>query len=98
MLANYMPVSILSILSKIVERVVFDQLNEYLVSNQLLYKFQSGFRSSYSTDTCLIHLHDHIRSQCDKGYYTGMVLIDLQKAFDTVDHTITKTQSTWHGQ
>ncbi len=42
----------------------------------------------YSTDTCLIHLTDHIRVQMAKGNYTGMVLLDLQKAFDTVDHNI----------
>ena len=54
----------------------------------MLYEFQSGFRSAYSTDTCLIHLFDHIKSQTAKGLYTGMVMIDLQKAFDTVDHQI----------
>lgn len=51
-------------------------------------QFQSGFRSSYSTDTCLIHLFDHIKSQTAKGLYTGMIMLDLQKAFDTVDHEI----------
>ena len=50
--------------------------------------FQSGFRPSFSTDTCLIHLSDYIRKEWDKGNYTGMVVLDLQKAFDTVNHTI----------
>ena len=54
----------------------------------MLYELQSGFRSAYSTDTCLIHLFDHIKSQTSKGLFTGMVMIDLQKAFDTVDHQI----------
>ena len=54
----------------------------------MLYEFQSGFRSSYSTDTCLIHLSDFIKLECDKGNYTGMVMLDLQKAFDTVNHEI----------
>ena len=49
---------------------------------------QSGFRNSYSTDTCLIHLMDHIRNNSAKGLYTGMIMIDLQKAFDTVDHQL----------
>ena len=61
---------------------------EYLDSNRLLYELQSGFRSSFSTDSCLIHLSDFIRKQQDKGYYTGMVILDLQKAFDTVNHKI----------
>ena len=44
--------------------------------------------SSYSTDTCLTHLTDYIKSEQDKGNLIGMVLLDLQKAFDTVDHNI----------
>ena len=51
-----------------------------------MYKFQSGFRGSFSTDTCLIHLTDFIKFEMDKGHLVGMVLLDLQKAFDTVDH------------
>lgn len=85
---NYRPVSILSIVSKVFERVIYDQLEEYLVQNSLLYEYQSGFRQGFSTDTCLIHLTDYIRFQMDKGHYVGMVLIDLQKAFDTVNHSI----------
>ena len=50
--------------------------------------FQSGFRPSFSTDSCLIHLSDHIKKEWDRGNLTGMVVLDLQKAFDTVDHTI----------
>ena len=85
---NYRPVSILSIISKVFERVVYDQVESYLDQKKLLYKFQSGFRSRFSTDTCLIHLTDFIKFQMDKGHYVGMVLLDLQKAFDTVDHNI----------
>ena len=50
--------------------------------------YQSGFRSSFFTDTCLIHLLDNIKLKNAKGLYTGMTLLDLQKAFDTVDHHI----------
>ena len=85
---NYRPISVLSIISKIFEIVVFNQLNNMLTEHKLLYIFQSGFRSSYSTDTCLIHLTDYIKKECDNGNYTVMVLLDLQKAFDTVDHAI----------
>ena len=85
---NYRPVSVLSIVSKVLERVAYNQLEKYLNSNNLIYNLQSGFRPGFSTDTCLIFLTDLIRKELDKGNYTGMVLIDLQKAFDTVDHTI----------
>ena len=82
------PVSILSIVSKILEKSVHSQLVTYLDHNNILYEFQSGFRSRYSTDTCLIHLFDYLKGNTSKGLFTGMLLLDLQKAFDTVDHEI----------
>ena len=85
---NYRPVSILSIVSKLLEKAIYKQLEIFLVQNNLLYEFQSGFRKSYSTDSCLIHLDYYIKLQTAKGLFTGMVLLDLQKAFDTVDHEI----------
>jgi len=70
------------------EKVIHSQLESFLKENNILYDLQSGFRPKYSTDTCLIHLTDHIKSEMDKGNYTGMVTLDLQKAFDTVNHNI----------
>ena len=86
--SNYRPVSILPIVSKILERAVYKQVVNYLDKNNILYENQSGFRKAYSTDTCLINLTDQIKLDMSKGLYVGMVLIDLQKAFDTVDHEI----------
>ena len=63
---------------------VYEQLETYLDEKKLLCKFQSRFRGCFSTDTCLIHLTDFIKFQIDKGHLVGMVLLDLQKAFDTV--------------
>ena len=57
-------------------------------SENLFYHFQSGFKSSFSTETCLKYLTDQIRFRMDRGFYTGMVMIDLQKACDTVDHDV----------
>jgi hypothetical protein len=85
---NYRPVSILNIVSKVLEKVVYDQVESYFTDKDLLYKFQSGFRRGFSTDTCLIYLTDFIRKETDQGNYVGMLLLDLQKAFDTVDHSI----------
>ena len=85
---NYRPVSILSIVSNILERAVYIQLENYLTKNNILYEYQSWFRKSFSTDTCLIHLLDHIKINNSQGLYTGMILLDLQKAFDTVDHEV----------
>ena len=85
---NYRPVSILPTISKIMERAVYLQMEKHLKDKNILYEFQSGFRASYSTDTCLINLQDGIRIDISQGKYAGMVLMDLQKAFDTVDHDI----------
>ena len=85
---NYRPVSILCTISKIFEHIVYEQVEKYVSEHNLIYQFQSGFRPGYSTDTCLIHLMDHIKMQSKDGHYTGMVMLDLQKAFDTVDHLI----------
>ena len=95
--SNYRPVSILSIVSKILERSISIQLIDFIKENNLLYEYQSGFRGSYSTDTCLIHLLDYIKGNTAKGLYTGMIMLDLQKAFDTVDHSILCKRIRGHG-
>jgi len=85
---NYRPVSLLPLLSKIFEKVVHLQTEKFLSDNHILYKNQSGFRPLHSTESCLTHLSDQILEASDKGCHTGMILIDLQKAFDTLDHSI----------
>ena len=85
---NYRPISLLPLISKILEKVIHDQTQTYLSENDILYNYQSGFRKSYSTDHCLAYLADLISRGFDQGLYRGMILIDLQKAFDTIDHEI----------
>ena len=77
-----------SVLSKLFENIIHMQTQDYLNENNILYKYQSGFRTKHSTDTCLSLLNDKILTGIDNGMFTGMVLIDLQKAFDTIDHEI----------
>ena len=50
---NYRPISLLPLISKIIEKVIHDQTQEFLDTNKILFKFQSGFRKGYSTDSCL---------------------------------------------
>ena len=76
---NYRPVSILPVLSKLLERAVNNQLNGYLKEKGLIYDLQSGFRKGFSTDTCLMNLNDYIKSENSRGNFTGMILIDLQR-------------------
>ena len=85
---NYWPISLLPLLSKIIERIIHNQTQELLDKNNILYKYQSGFRKHHSTDTCLSYLTDKVKIGFEEGLLTGMVLIDLQKAFDTIDHSI----------
>jgi len=85
---NYRPISLLPLISKIFEKIIHNQTQIYLDENNILYKFQSGFRKNYSTDTNLVYLTDKILNGFEKSLYTGMVSIDLQKAFDTIDHDI----------
>ena len=93
---NYRPVSILCSISKVIERIIHEQINNYITKHNLLYTFQSGFRTSHSTDTCLLYLTDYIKREVDSGKYCGMVMLDLQKAFDTVNHKILLTKLRAH--
>ena len=87
-LSNYRPISLLPLISKIIEKLIHEQTSSFLSNNEILYNYQSGFRKNHSTDSCLTFLHDKILKGYDKGLMTGMMLIDLQKAFDTIDHDI----------
>lgn len=85
---NYRPVSILPVISKIIERHVFNSCYEYLSMNNLINKSQSGFRPSHSCETALNCLTDKWFKNMDDGKLTGVLFIDLRKAFDTVNYNV----------
>ena len=89
---NYRPISVLSILSKILEKHVAKNLMSYLVKNGLLYKLQSAFRKGYSTESALIKLTDQILFNMDNDEVTAMIFVDFRKAFDVVDHQLLLTK------
>ncbi len=89
---NYRPISVLPIVSKIMEKIVAYQFLEYLVENNLLSPHQYGFRPKHSTTTSLIQLTEDIRTGLDRNEATGMVALDISKAFDTIDHSILLTK------
>ena len=92
--SNFRPISIVPVVSKIVERAVHQQLYNYLTQNHLLSSTQHGFRPRHSTETALISISDHILSANDRGELSLLCLLDLSKCFDVIDHAklLTKLQ------
>ena len=85
---NYRPVSNLSFLSKILEKVVASRLNSHINSSHTSIDYQSAYRKFHSTETALLEIHNDILSSMDDGRVTALTLLDLSAAFDTIDHTI----------
>ena len=82
--SNYRPVALLSNFDKVLERIMFKQMYNHLNSNNLLYKYQSGFRPGHSTSFQLIDIFHHICLSFDEKQYSCMVFCDISKAFDKV--------------
>ena len=70
---NYRPISLLPVISKILEKVIHDQIMAFVTKKNILYKFQLGFRKSHSTDSCLSYLQDKVANGFDSGLLTGMI-------------------------
>ena len=86
-MGNYRRISILTIISKVFEKEVFQQLYHYLKVNSVLSKFQSDLRPLHSTVSALIQMCDDWCDRMDKGKLTGVVFLDIRKAFHSVDHS-----------
>ena len=94
---NYRPISILPVTMKIFEKVVYQQVVNFLDLCNILSSSQSGLRNAHSTDTAVICVSDFILGELSKGNYVGAVLVDLKKAFDTVDQQILLKKLFCHG-
>ena len=85
---NYRPISILPVVSKIMEKEVHRQVYSFLVEHNLLHPAQHGFRQMRSTQTALLNVVDQWLKNMDNSEVTGVVFIDIAKAFDTVKHSL----------
>ena len=85
---NFRPVSNLSAISKLVERVALNQWNAHLTLNDLYCPVQSGYRPLHSCETLLLKMFDDISKKIQKDQTVVLILLDLSAAFDTIDHTI----------
>lgn len=86
--ANYRPISVLSNVSKIFERVIYNRLLEYLEENHLINNIQHGFRSNKSVTTAAISFIESVIESVDRGEETIGIFMDLTKAFDCVEHSL----------
>ena len=85
---NYRPISDIVFLSKLIERVVADRLDEHLRANNLYIDNQFGYRKGHSTESLLTKLLNNLLLSCDENMPSILILLDLSAAFDTVDHDL----------
>ena len=83
---NYMPVSNLSFLSKLIEKVISSRILKHITDNELIDKFQSTYRCGHSMETALLRVYNDIVTMVGKDNGSYLVLLDLSAAFDTIDH------------
>ena len=91
------PVSVLPAFSKILEKIMCSQIFSYIDKNEILSKYQSGFRSSHSTASALCQVTDDIITARDRGMVTALVLLDYSKAFDKIDHELMCAKAKFYG-
>ena len=85
---NYHPISLLSNIEKILEKLMYKRLYKFLNDSNFLYELQFGFRQNFSATHALINSTENIRQALDQGKIGCGIFVDLQKVFDTVEHEI----------
>ena len=85
---NYRPITLLSNIEKIIEKIMYKRLYNFVDINNLIYLLQFDFRPKYPTTHALVNLTYSIRQPLYKASFGCGIFVDLQKAFDTADHKI----------
>ena len=86
--SNYRPISVLPVVSRLFEKLIYDQLYHYLDSNKLIFGKQSAYRQLHSVLSCLLKCTTDRYLNLEGGKYTAVTFVDLKRAFDTVNHEI----------
>jgi hypothetical protein len=97
LLENYRPISILPSLSKIFEKIMYQQIYNHLSTSNLFYNSQYGFRSRHSTEFAAYELVERIINELDNNNVPLTIYLDLSKAFDTLDHNILLAKLSFYG-
>ena len=87
-LKNYLPISNLSFLSKLIEKVIAERLVSHMQENGKVEKFQSAYKANHSTETALLRVYNDMLISIDHSRGATLVLLDLSSAFDTIDHEV----------
>ena len=87
-LSDFCPISLLPIFSKIFEKIIAQRMMNYINKNKILSASRFGFRTNCSTDLAVTSIYDKLLQNMDDKKVTCSIFLDLQKAFDSVDHTI----------
>ena len=94
---DYRPISLLSVLSKVLEKIVHDQVIQYLETSSLLNPSQSGFKKGHSTDSALLKVSGDLRKAMDNRLLSILVLYDFSNAFPSVHHDLLLSKLRWMG-
>ena len=95
--SNYRPISLLSNINKVFEKLVYSRVYSFLDLHNVIYDLQFGFRAGHSTNHALISLTEKVREALDSSNFACGIFIDLQKAFDTVHHDILLSKLNHYG-
>ena len=93
--SNYRPVSILPLLSKVYERIIYNHLSQHF--EQFLNSILYGFRKAHNTQHPLFKLLHSWQRELDSGGFVGAILIDLSKAYDCISHELLIAKLEWYG-